>query len=278
MSPEGRTTPIAKGTVLLVSTMSGLRDKHAVPRPDEFDPTREPASIDMMFGEGIHECLGKHLAMAQITAIFQVLLAQDELRVARDCWGKIRWTGAFPRRLDMEFESKTRIAKQEMLTICGPLRPDSSKDDVRQLIEELERNGELKKSLDATGIVHFASLSVIEAGDDKESKPYLLLELNVDGTRDAAIQSVAAYTQDQLGKIFDHTPPDGSTLAEKFTTYALDLQDPSLGRDRFELQRHAGIRGGRHRDAGASCEVCAEGTRLLHRSEVRHRQPGAAHG
>jgi Dyp-type peroxidase family len=223
------TTPIAKGTVLLVSTMSGLRDKTAVPRPDEFDPTREPAGIGMMFGEGLHECLGIHLAMAQITAIFQVLLAQDELRVARDRCGKIQWIGPFPRRLDMEFEPKARIATQAMLTICGPLRSDSSKDDVRQLIEDLERKGELKKSLDATGIVHFASLSVIEAGDDKESKPYLLLELNVDGTRDAAIQTVAAHTQDQLGKIFDHTPPDGSTLAEKFATYALDLETRPWG-------------------------------------------------
>jgi Dyp-type peroxidase family len=229
VSPDGRATPIARGTVLLVSTMSGLRDKAAVPRPDEFDPTREPASIDMMFGEGIHECLGKHLAMAQITAIFQVLLAQDDLRVARDSWGKIQWIGAFPRRLDMEFDSKTRIATQKMLTICGPLRPESSKEAVAQLIEELERNGELKQSLDATGIVHFASLSVIEAGDDKESKPYLLLELNVDGTKDAAIQRVAASTLDQLGPIFDHTPDDGSTLAEKFASYALDLKTRPWG-------------------------------------------------
>ena len=223
------TTPIAKGTVLLVSTMSGLRDKRAVPRPDEFDPTREPAGIGMMFGEGLHECLGIHLAMAQITAIFQVLLAQEDLRVARDRCGKIHWIGPFPRRLDMEFASKARIATQEMLTICAPLRPDSSKQDVRELIEDLERKKELQQSLDATGIVHFASLSVIEAGDDTDSKPYLLLELNVDGARDVAIRTVAAHTQDHLGKIFNHTPPDGSTLAEKFATYALDLQTRPWG-------------------------------------------------
>lgn len=229
VSADGRMTPIARGTVLMAATASALRDHAAIDRPNAFDPKRQPSGIDMMFGEGIHACLGRHLAMAQITEIFQVLLAQENLRVAKDRWGRMRWTGPFPTRLDMEFELGTRAATQDMLTICAPLKPDSPKETVTQLIADLEKAGELAQSLEDTGIVHFASLSVIEAGDDKEPKPWLLLELNVDGTRESAIRSVTACAHRQLGPVFDHTPLGGSALADTLSSYALELKTRPWG-------------------------------------------------
>lgn len=230
VSVGGRATPIARGSVLMVATMSALRDSTVVTSPNSFDPARKPSDIALMFGEGAHECLGKHLAMKQITETFQVLLAQPNLRVAEDKWGTLRWTGPFPRRLDMQFDATVAPAVQTMLTICAPVMPDSVKT-VRELIRALDCPAPdgISRAFDDTGIVHFASLAVIEAGDARTSAPYLLLELNVDGTAETAIPVIAQHTQRHLGRIFAHTLFSGADLAETFKRCALALMTRPWG-------------------------------------------------
>jgi cytochrome P450 len=226
---RGRTIAIANGSVLLVATMSALRDSTkskglpAIERPNSFLPDRKSSDIGLMFGDGTHECLGKYLAMAQITEVFQVLLSQKNLDVVRGDAGTMRWTGPFPRHLEMSFDSARPIATQQMLTICAPLKPGSTKQQLELLIAGLPQAG-IKSALRKTGIVHFASLAVIEAGDAAKPNPFLILELNVDGTKEQAIRTIADLTQKQLGPIFDHTPCGGSNLAHALTSYALDLK------------------------------------------------------
>ena len=224
ITSKGRTVHIAQGSVLMVSTMSALRDSAAVKRPNSFDPKRKPSSIDLMFGNGAHECLGKNLAIEQITEIFQVLLSQEGLHFT----GKLRWTGPFPRRLEVEFDSARPAAVQEMLTICAPLKPGSTKAHLEQLIAGLDKTG-INGALKQTEIVHFASLSVIEAGKAAEPSPFLILELNVDGTKERAIHTVAKAVQRHLEPIFAHTPAGGSNLARTFASYAIDLKSRPWG-------------------------------------------------
>ena len=50
---------IARGSILLVATASAMRD----------NPSK---GYELVFGTGVHACLGKTLAMAQITEIFEV--------------------------------------------------------------------------------------------------------------------------------------------------------------------------------------------------------------
>ena len=176
----------------------------------------------------------QHLAITQITEAFVTLLSQTNIRTVTPSlfrWGGIGWVGPFPRRLDMEFEPAIAPASQTMLTICAPLKGDRT--DVEGQIAKLKNPATLaaQKFFDATKIVHFASLSVIEAGDAKAPAPHLLLELNVDGPREAAIQAIAAADAkwQKLGPIFENTPMGKAPLAEVLRRYARDLETHPWG-------------------------------------------------
>lgn len=66
----------------MVYIMPGLagRDAEVFPEPDRFDLTRRPDSekSQLGFGFGFHQCLGMHLARAEVTAFFKPLL--EEMR------------------------------------------------------------------------------------------------------------------------------------------------------------------------------------------------------
>ncbi|MDI1284142.1 MAG: cytochrome P450, partial [Reyranella sp.] len=93
---------VAAGSVMVVGTMSALRDSRKFKCAGAFEPGREldPA---LMFGEGAHVCLGAYLAMEQITEICQVLFSQAGIRLADGPEGWLAYVGPFPRRLDMVF-------------------------------------------------------------------------------------------------------------------------------------------------------------------------------
>jgi hypothetical protein len=50
-------------------------------------------------------CLGKYVALTQITEAFAALLAQKQLRPAAGAEGRIAWAGPYPRHLTMTFEA-----------------------------------------------------------------------------------------------------------------------------------------------------------------------------
>jgi cytochrome P450/deferrochelatase/peroxidase EfeB len=232
----GRRKTVPAGTVLMVATMSALRDHRAIDAPGTFIPDREPANADLAFGTGEHQCLGKYLAMAQFTELFMVLLSQANLRYATDTYGsRIRWVGPFPNRLDMEFDPPTAPGQQSMITICAPLLDPDRADAVRAEIAALGNPATqgLCAMLDATSIVHFASLAVIEAGDDKEPTPYLLLELNCDGPQDTAIETIVAADTAAGGKllsVFQNTlMAKDEPLVDVLKAYALNLQTRPWG-------------------------------------------------
>ena len=236
-----RAMTVKKGSVLMVSTMSALRDSRRI-RNTRTNPAATGQQwpgpdIELMFGCGIHSCLGTHIAMVQITEMFEVLLSQQQLRVRRRAFGvrsAIHWVGPFPRRFDMEFEPVSPSI-QSMITICAPLEFAGTASTIRNMIKGYGNPSKqpLKTLLDHAGFVHFASLSVIDVnvkGCD-EPAPFVLLELNVDGSQDRAIAKIARIARQYLSSIFQHTPAGrrGKNLEEILRQYALDLKTRPWG-------------------------------------------------
>jgi cytochrome P450 len=68
---------IKAGDSIFISYPSGNRDEEAFDRPFEFIPDRSP-NRHLGYGYGIHACIGRHLAKAEIVAFFRELLKRIE--------------------------------------------------------------------------------------------------------------------------------------------------------------------------------------------------------
>jgi Dyp-type peroxidase family len=167
---------VPKGSVLMVSTASAMRGDDSY-------------SHELVFGTGVHKCLGTDLAKAQITEILMTLFAKEELRVRKGRWGRIFRVGVFPRRLDMEFKTDEGSSVQSMLTILMPLAGDADQQAWRKRVTKLEMpaRGDVCEELKSLGVVHFASINAIDLGDAAKPAPHLLLEVNGNGEPGALI-------------------------------------------------------------------------------------------
>ncbi|UVO54917.1 Dyp-type peroxidase domain-containing protein [Sphingomonas sp. SUN039] len=204
-----RARKVRKSDIVLVAVMSALRDGR-VPMETDEDIAR---AAWLMFGDGPHVCLGAEIAMTQMVEIFAVLLRRDGLGTAPDRDGEMMRTGPFPTRLDMVFDDPG--TGQSMIIITSPVRDGTALD---ALIRQLEALGnpahpQAAETLKATGLVHFASLSAIEAGPDDDT-PILLFEINADGGQDRAIGAVAEHAFEWLAPVYAHCNPDGSQPAD----------------------------------------------------------------
>jgi cytochrome P450 len=98
-SSRGKRIPA--GTRILASTQSAMFDERGVVEPKKFDPDR-PVHESMVFGYGLHWCIGTFLARAQITQTFKPLLRRGIRRApGRD--GRLRTIGLMPAHLTVEF-------------------------------------------------------------------------------------------------------------------------------------------------------------------------------
>jgi cytochrome P450 len=102
-----RETTIKRGTQLLAGTESAMFDNRRVARPRSFNPDR-PSTDYMLFGHGLHWCVGALIARAQITQTFKALLVQQSLRRAPGSDGKLKTLGPFPWHLTVEFDIETQ--------------------------------------------------------------------------------------------------------------------------------------------------------------------------
>jgi len=94
---------IRAGTRLLVSTQSAMFDERSVVQPEKFDPDR-PNHEYMLFGYGLHWCIGAFLAKAQITQTLKPLLKKCRLRRAPGRDGRMQTIGLMPAHLTVEFD------------------------------------------------------------------------------------------------------------------------------------------------------------------------------
>ncbi len=96
-------TPIRAGTKVLVSTQSAMFDERRVAHPTAFDPDR-PRSDYMLFGRGLHWCIGAYIAEAQIMQMFKTLLKRGLPKRAEGKRGKLTRLGPFPQHLFIELK------------------------------------------------------------------------------------------------------------------------------------------------------------------------------
>ena len=94
---------IPAGTKVLVSTQSAMFDQRDVPEPERFNPDRDKGNY-MLFGHGIHWCIGAYIAEAQITQMFKPLLKRRGLSRARGRSGRLEKRGPFPVHMMVEFD------------------------------------------------------------------------------------------------------------------------------------------------------------------------------
>lgn len=70
-------TPIRKGDKVVVYFASGNRDERKFSNPEEFEPTRNEG-LHLGFGNGIHFCIGAHLARLETQIFFEELFKRTE--------------------------------------------------------------------------------------------------------------------------------------------------------------------------------------------------------
>jgi cytochrome P450 len=97
-----RAKEIAEGDHVLASTWSAMFDDSRIVDPYAFNPDRPPSSY-LLFGFGVHACLGVVIAEAQILQTVKALLERPGLRRADGAKGKMQWLGQFPGKLCLEF-------------------------------------------------------------------------------------------------------------------------------------------------------------------------------
>lgn len=101
-TPRARTIPA--GSLVLAGTMSAMFDPDVVSDPDAFRIDR-PAGVYMHFGDGPHQCFGRHIGGRLIPLVAQTLLRRPGLRRAEGADGHLRYDGAFPDGLRVRFEA-----------------------------------------------------------------------------------------------------------------------------------------------------------------------------
>ena len=196
---DGSSFAVPAQSLVLVSTMAALRDPRVWKQPNRFrtDREREP---DLLFGHMFHTCLGKELAIAQITATFGAVLQRPGIEKPLSRM-RMKFRGPYPCHARLAYSHPAHDQGSEGVNQNGILFavPFSAAHDVAitndAITRSLETNAS-REALDSTGIVHFLSCTAIELPADETERHLLLIEINADGPADtAAARAIAAIEQ-----------------------------------------------------------------------------------
>lgn len=72
-------TTVPKGATVLAVTQSAMLDPAGFAHPTRFDPTRDQGDA-FTFGQGLHECLGRHVARVMVPEIVRQILRRPVLQ------------------------------------------------------------------------------------------------------------------------------------------------------------------------------------------------------
>ncbi len=197
---RGRAYRIAKGTTIIVSTQAAMFDRRRFKDAGLFKPDREQAR-EMLFGHGIHWCIGAEIARVHITQALKPLLKMPNLRPAS---GKVR-VGPFTIERPVAFEPDAGGATQTTVTILKRLDGVGA-PEVKRTLVEVEKLGnparkDLADAIAKAGCVHFMSINVLPSADKFEDPPepadapepaFLVVEMSVDGDPRRAIDRLVA--------------------------------------------------------------------------------------
>lgn len=99
---------IRAGDRVSLMYLSGDRDDEVFPRGDRCEIGRRPRRQDLVFGSGIHTCLGARLARLELRVAVEELLARTQcFRHEQDgAPPRLKWPGNGIRRLQLRFEAR----------------------------------------------------------------------------------------------------------------------------------------------------------------------------
>jgi cytochrome P450/deferrochelatase/peroxidase EfeB len=223
-----RAARVRQGDVLLVSTAAALRDGRRFPNPNTFNPDRseaEKTAAELMFGFGVHKCVGLYVAVVVMVEIAIALLSREDLALAPGDAGTLKSSGPFPRHMEMTWRTDGPTAGQTLLVFAAPLPAGADAKALALGLEAL-REGGGREDLDRAGVVHFASFSVLDLGHGDPETPWLIGELNVDGDGPAAVDRTAALMGRWLDlfRIADPTLRTTDDLARFLKAHVLDIR------------------------------------------------------
>ncbi|RWB21515.1 cytochrome P450 [Mesorhizobium sp.] len=227
---------VKAGTVVMPATLSAMFDPEIVQRPNEFDTSR-PHRDYMVFGHGIHLCIGAEIARIQIGECVRALFSKPKLSRARGRAGKMVNVGAYPASLKVDFERSPlcRTVDQSMVTVVCPIARAVPLDAVRDKVGALGNPAidEVGGALDKMGSIHFASLAVAATGKDEKSgleTGALVFEISGDGSADDVIGAVTLAIGHRLRPIFRDVCglSDGGSLDGFLKKHHIEIS-PSFG-------------------------------------------------
>ncbi|UVK36998.1 cytochrome P450 [Mesorhizobium sp. AR10] len=227
---------VKAGTVVMPATLSAMFDPEAVQNPNDFDASR-PHRDYLVFGHGIHLCIGAEIARVQIGECVRALFNKQKLRRARGRAGRMTNIGAYPESLKVDFERSAlcRTVDQSMVTVVCPITRAASLDAVRDKVAALGNPAidELESALDTAGSIHFTSLAVAALGKDEKSgveTGALVFEISGDGSTDDVIGAVARVIGHRLRPILTDAcgMPDGEALEDFLRKHNIEIS-PSFG-------------------------------------------------
>ena len=97
-----REKTIPAGDLVVAGTLSAMFDESKFPEPETFRLDR-PFQNYILYGYGQHECFGKHISTAMIPQTLKPLLKLPNIKRAPGDDGQLKYEGAFPNNLWVEF-------------------------------------------------------------------------------------------------------------------------------------------------------------------------------
>lgn len=210
LCPDGATLSsgahIPPRSTVLVSTVSAMRDPRAWDNPGEFrlyhtGPDCKWHEPDLQFGYGPHVCIGKEMAIAQISGLFGELFKRENLRRAPGKSGKLARLAHFPRHLTLQYDDVG--SEQSMYLVIVPVTDGSTRQQLEGELSDWGHpaNPEIRAALDTSGIIHFTSLAPIET----EHGLNLIFELNCDGSVRSSLKTFCDALKQPLASLLRHT-------------------------------------------------------------------------
>lgn len=205
-----RETRLKAGSIVMPATFSAMFDPDAVDDPEDFRPGRDSGAY-LVFGHGIHWCIGSRIARVQIAECFKALFARANVRRVSGRGGRLVRRGAFPDALHVAFDrpAADRLTIQTMATVVVPVAAGTPLGPLRAMADGLGNPArqDVAAALDDTGIVHFMSLAVVCKADHGTESPddeaHLVLEMSADGPLDRVLEKVAIAAGPFLRPVFE---------------------------------------------------------------------------
>lgn len=213
-----RKKKIAKGSLVIPSTLSAMFDPTNIDQPDEFRPNRE-ARDSMIFGYGLHSCIGAPMARAFSTQAIKALFELPGIKRDHGKAGKLTRIGIFPESISMSWKQLDKVGDQQQWfsTVCMPIKNTEALPALESALESLGNvacgsleieagNQLLVEALKLSDVIHFASGCISaahyegNADQEKVVEPaHLLFEISGDLPEHLLLDHFASIVEPILG-------------------------------------------------------------------------------